>query len=183
MMSEARVPATEPPEVSIDEFSSLVASMSRLLSGLGRIPVFSEGTISMAEWVALTMLARKDGINNRLLARALGVTGQRANQICGALVRDGYVAVTQSAADNRANEIRITDGGKAKLEDVQTQLKSLLTAALPGKRARALTGAAKHVKILSRVLSTAQASTKDKKGKKGKKGKSKAKADVEGEVA
>lgn len=170
VMSEAEVPATEPPEVNIDDFSTLVASMSRLLSGLGRLAVFSQGGISMAEWVALTMLARKDGVNNRLLARALGVTGQRANQICGALVRDGYVAITQSAADNRANEIRITDVGKAKLEDVKTQLKSMLSTSLPGKRGRALTGAANHVKNLSRALNAAESPEK-KKAKKLRKAK------------
>ena len=182
-MSEAQVPTTDQPEVSVDDLAILVAGMSRVLSGVGRIPVFSEGNIGLAGWAALSVLVRNDGINNRLLARALGVSSQRANQICSALVRDEYVAITQSAADNRANEIRITDGGKAKLEEVRSELKSLLTRALPGKRARALAGAAKHVNNLSRGLNSAQNPAKNKKGKGKAKAKVKAEAEAGGEAA
>lgn len=159
-------------EISVEEFSALVASMSRLLTGLGRIQPFSEAELGLAEWVALTTLAQRDGVSNKMLGRKLGVTGQRVNQISASLTRGGYIEIRQSAEDNRANEITITDAGKAKVHAVNSQLKPMLAEALQG-RERTLASASKHMKYLTRMLHAGnldQAASPDGKPKRSKEG-------------
>lgn len=152
-------------EIKVEDFSRLVVGMSRLLTGLARIPPFVEGGLSMAEWISLTMLAQRDGISNKLLGRSLGVSAQRANQICASLVRSGLIAITQSAEDNRANDIKITEAGKAKIDSINAQLQPMLAGAMAGKE-RSLSGAARHIKFVGRILQTVSPEKARKKEKK-----------------
>lgn len=157
-------------EISVEDFSALIASMSRLLTGLGRIRPFSEAELGLAEWVALTTLAQRDGVSNKVLGRKLGVTGQRVNQISASLARGGFIDVKQSAQDNRANEIRITDAGKAKVRAVNSQLKPMLSEALQG-RERSLSSASKNMKYLTRLLNLGKSDKPDEAGGAPKKSK------------
>lgn len=162
---------TKPPaEINVEDFLNLIAGMSRLLTGLGRLQPFSDADLGLAEWVALTALADKDGVNNKGLARSLGVTGQRANQVSKSLAGGGLITVGQSADDNRANEIKITETGKAKIDQVNAQLKPLLAGALQGKE-RSIASASKQIRIIMRILHAAKPDKERKKDKKGKKGK------------
>lgn len=140
-----------PAMVTIEDFSALVAGMSRILSGLGRLQPFIDADMGLGEWVAVTTLAEKDGINNKMLARTLGVSGQRVNQICQSLSSGGLIKVNQSAEDNRSNEITITEAGRAKLNAVNLQLLPLLADALKGKE-RSVAVAARQLKQVMRVL-------------------------------
>lgn len=152
-------------EISIEDFSSLIATMSRLLVGLGRIPPFSEADIGLAEWVALITLGQKDGVSNKVLGRNLGVTGQRANQISASLARGGYIVVNNSANDNRENEIKITDAGRAKIDMINSQLKPLLATALEG-RERSLASVSKQMRFVARILQTANPEKPGRKTRK-----------------
>jgi DNA-binding MarR family transcriptional regulator len=167
MSSTEEVKVKPPAEIKVGDFSSLIASMSRLLSGLGRIKPFAEAELGLAEWVALTLLAERDGVSNKLLGRNLGVSGQRANQIGSSLAKAGLIVVNQSAEDSRANEIKITAAGKAKVESLNSQLKTLLDDALKG-RERSLVSAAKQLKLLSRVVRVEKPEKAGKKAKKAK---------------
>lgn len=149
-------------EISVEDFSSLIANMSRLLSGLGRIKPFREAEIGLAEWVALTLLGAKDGVSNKVLGRNLGVSGQRANQISTSLAKVGLIAVTQSAEDSRANEIKITAAGRAKIASVNAQLLPLLSDALQGKE-KTLASASKQLRLLSRIIRVDKPEDADKK--------------------
>jgi MarR family transcriptional regulator for hemolysin len=144
-----------PAEIDVENFSSLVANMSRLLTGLARLKPFSDADMGVADWVGLTNLAREDGVSNKAFGRSLGVSGQRANQICTSLSSAGMITVTQSAVDNRANEIKITEAGRAKVTALNAQLKLLLAEALKGKE-RSVAGAHKHVKLISHVVGRAE---------------------------
>ena len=85
-MTTTEISNDKPPaEIDVENFSNLVASMSRLLTSLARLKPFSDADVGLAEWLALTTLAREDGISNKALGRSLGVSGQRANQICASL--------------------------------------------------------------------------------------------------
>lgn len=148
--AEAKVAA----EVSVEDFSGLVANISRILAGVSRLQPFVAADLGLAEWVALTMLVGKDGTSNKVLARHLGVTSQRANQIVSALARAKLIEVKQSADDNRVNEIRITDAGKKRIGALNEELKALLATAFEGKE-RVVTAMAKQARhVVQRIMRT-----------------------------
>lgn len=163
-MAQAAVPDDKVVDVTVEDFSDLVSGASRLLIGLGRLPAFTEANIGVGDWLALTTLLREDGINNKVLARALGVTGQRTNQICQSLSRDGLISVSQSADDNRANEIRLTNEGRQKINAVNLQLKTLLSEVLKGK-GRTVGGAAKLLRRLKPLIRSVKVEAGESKSK------------------
>jgi DNA-binding MarR family transcriptional regulator len=168
-MSDVDVESAKPPvENSVEEFSQLVASMSRLLSGFGRMEPLRESGINLGEWVALAALARgTEGVTNKALGRGLGVTGQRAGEISSSLLRAGLVTIGQSGQDNKGHLIKISDAGKAKLESVGAGLKPMLSQALKG---RSLLAAIKQMRSLARLLNqdTPEKSNKRKERKAAK---------------
>jgi DNA-binding MarR family transcriptional regulator len=167
-MATAEVAKTKTPvEINVADFSSLITGMSRLLSGLAAIGPFKEASLGLAEWVALTVLAEGDGVSNKQLARRLGVTGQRANQLGASLSKAGLISIAQSAQDSRTNDIKITDSGKAQLDTVNSQLKPLLASAL-NNNGRSLLTAAKQMRLLMRIVQGG-GSEEQKKHKKEKK--------------
>ena len=97
------------------------------------------------------MLAQEDGISNKMLARNLGVSGQRANQICMSLASDSLIVMNKSAEDGRSNSITITEAGRAKVATLNTQLKLLLSSALEGKE-RALKRGSRLIKSLMGIV-------------------------------
>ena len=146
------VQAKAPAEISVENFSGLVANLSRILAGVSRFRPFDAADLGLAEWVALMTLIGNDGISNKLLARHLGVTRQRANQIVIALEREDLIEVTQSAEDQRVNEIKVSDFGKSTLEVLNLELKPLLATTFEGKE-RAVTAMAKHARqVVQRVV-------------------------------
>jgi DNA-binding MarR family transcriptional regulator len=183
MTNTENAEAKAPAEINVEDFAGLVANMSRLLTGLARIKPFSDADLGLAEWVTLSMLAQKDGVSNKQLGRNLGVTGQRVNQISASLTKAGLIAVSQSAEDNRANEIKITATGKARIDAVNSQLKPLLSVALKGREG-AVGSAGKQLRHVMRLL---QAGTVDagqaKQGKKEKKARKAAKAEAAGKAS
>ena len=171
--SEAKPPA----EINVGDFSNLVAGMSRLLIGLASIPPFKEANLGLAEWVALSVLAEKDGISNKQLGRSLGVTGQRANQIGSSLSKAGLISIVQSTEDNRKNEIAITEAGKTQFNSINSQLKPLLSAALKNKE-RSLAGATKQIRLLMRIVQSTNPEKQKKKDKKASQGGAKGDAET-----
>jgi DNA-binding MarR family transcriptional regulator len=161
-----------PVEINVADFSSLITGMSRLLSGLAAISPFKEASLGLAEWVALTVLAEGDGVSNKLLARRLGVTGQRANQLGASLSKAGLISIGQSAQDNRTNDIKITESGKAQLNSINSQLKPLLASAL-NNNGRSLVAAGKQMRLMMRIVQSG-GSVEKKKQKLEKKAAAKA---------
>ena len=166
--------AKAPADIDLADFPKLIANMSRLLVGLGRIQPFKDANLGLAEWVALSMLAEKDGISNKHLGRSLGVSGQRANQITTSLTSAGLISVGQSDEDNRRNEIRISDAGKAKVDEINSQLKPILSSALKGKE-RLLAASAKQMRHLMRIILVGTPDEPAMAAKKGKKDKNRQK--------
>lgn len=165
-MANAKVVEAKPlSEINLVDFASFVASMSRLLIGLASIPPFKDANLGLAEWVALSVLAEADGVSNKHLARSLGVTGQRANQICGSLSKANLISTTQSTEDNRKNEIRITETGRAQYNKVNSELKPLLAMALANKE-RSLSAANRMIKMMMRVVQSSNPGRAKKKAAK-----------------
>lgn len=154
-----------PTELNIGDFSALIAGMSRLLIGIASIPPFKEANLGLAEWVALSVLAEKDGVSNKQLARTLGVTGQRANQVGASLKEAGLISIVQSGEDSRKNEIKITETGKSRVDDVNAQLKPFLSTALKG-RERTLASVSRQLKVLMRIVQPANPDREKQKQEK-----------------
>ncbi|MFN4016071.1 MAG: MarR family winged helix-turn-helix transcriptional regulator [Reyranella sp.] len=176
-MSEVDTGSVKPAaEVSVEEFARLVASISRLLSGLGRMEPLREAGISLGEWVALATLARaSEGVTNKALGRVLGVRGQRTGEISSSLLRAGLVTIGQAGQNDKVHLVKISDAGKAKLESIDASMKPMLSQALNG---RTLLGAKKQMKSLGRLLvqDTPEKSNKRKEKRAAKAGKKKADA-------
>lgn len=151
-MSDAKIESGEPSvEVRVEEFSLLVANMSRLLSGFGRMGPLRDAGITLGEWVTLATLVRSGaGAKNKNLGRTLGVPRERMVEIVNSLLRADLVAVKQSGQGEKISLITVTDAGKAKLESINASLKPLLSDALKG---RSLQGARKQFRALGRLVS------------------------------
>lgn len=166
---------TSPGPIDILELANLVIVASRLIGGLANLPLFKNARVSLTEWLALSVLAHKKGASNKILARSLGVTGQRANQLCTSLGEAKLISIKHAEDDSRRNVIEITDTGKKQLDRLNSHLKEIVEGGLKGK-SRSLTLAGKQMRLMMRIVQagTPEIATNPKK-KKGKK-----KAGIEG---
>ena len=171
-MGAADAEAAQGP-IDILDLATLIVTASRLIGGLANLPLFKTAGVSVPEWLALSVLADKEGISNKILARSLGVTGQRANQLCTSLSEADLISITDAEDDSRRNVIRITDTGKKRLGELNSQLRDLFAEALRAKRRSwAVTG--KHMRLMMRIVQAgtpevAARRTKRREKKKGEK--------------
>jgi len=121
------------PKVTARHLAELVASMSRFLTGLAVIPTFKAAEVGLAEWVALCALAEADGLGNKQLAKRLGVTGQRVNQVTNELADAGLISTVPSPDDARRIVLRLTAPGRQRLKAINRELEAPLAAALAGR--------------------------------------------------
>jgi DNA-binding MarR family transcriptional regulator len=140
----------------------LVSAMGRLLNGLAALAAFREAKFGLSEWVALITLAEEPAINNRQLARTLGFTRQRANQVIRSLEQARLISVTQSPQDARQNVIMVSSLGKARLERVNAQILAALGAPMHGK-AQMLNRCNTMIRMLIRMVRSDRESRVPKK--------------------
>lgn len=114
----------------VQEFARIVAGMNRFLIRLSRIPLFKDAELGLTEWIALSVLHRSEGINNKKLASQLGVTRQRAHQIVNKLESAKLISVEVSSLDSRENIILLAENGERQLQALNKELSSLLEATL-----------------------------------------------------
>jgi len=143
--------AKEIPQVSIDELALLITSASRLLTNLAVASPFKNANMGLAEWLSLSTLTDKDGVSSKQLARSLGVTGQRVNQLCASLSKAGLVTIQQSTDDKRRNVIKVTAKGTKQVSGLNAELQVLLGTALKG-REKTLSSANRQLRRLMRLL-------------------------------
>jgi len=147
----AKSNAEEPLQIGVGDLALLITSASRLLTSLAAADPFKNANMGLAEWLSLTLLADKDGVSNKQMARALGVTGQRANQLCAALAKAGLITIQQSSDDKRRNVIHVTAKGSKQVNALNAELQVLLETALKG-REKTLTGAVAYLRRLLRLV-------------------------------
>lgn len=136
---------------SLLEFAQLLALMSRLITRVSALPQLREVDLGLAEWIALSLLQEKDGISNKELAKRVGVSGQRANQVISSLESANLLTVSQSTEDSRKNVIRLTELGRSRLALVNSKLLPLI-AEINLKRPRLLVGAIRSMLLITRTL-------------------------------
>jgi len=136
-------------EIDVQDFSRLVGDISRFLTVITQLRPFGEANIGIAEWVGLSAFSKQDEVGNEEFVRHLGAKGPRVKEIINSLVRGKLISIENST--EKAQTVKITDSGKAKLEEVNARLRPLLSGALQG-RERSLTVASRHVRYLAKSL-------------------------------
>jgi DNA-binding MarR family transcriptional regulator len=147
----AKTVATEPLQIGVNDLALLIASASRLLTTLAAAGPFEKANIGLAEWLSLTLLTDRDGVSNKQLARALGVTGQRVNQVCASLAKAGLITLQQSSDDKRRNVIKVTAKGAQQVAALNAELQVVLETTLKG-REKTLTGSVAYLRRLLRLM-------------------------------
>lgn len=145
------VQSTEEASQSLADFGALVLRLSRLLGRLTNLEPFKGSPFGLIEWVALSLIAQGASKNNRQLARNLGVSRQRANQIKTALEKLRLVQAKQSDKDARISLLSLTSRGEAELQIVDAALRAELAGALNARKG-ALKRVNKSLRILTRLL-------------------------------
>jgi DNA-binding MarR family transcriptional regulator len=120
-------------EESIDAFASLVGLMNRFLTRLAGVQAFKRANLGLSEWLALLSIRSSEGLSNKQLAQALGITVQRAAQISEALRTAGLITAVQSTKDSRKNVMATTEHGRAELISLNEGLLSLIVDVLKDK--------------------------------------------------
>lgn len=160
-------PASEKKEwkATSADLATLIVNMSRLLFGLGGIGPFKSSGMGVAEWVGLSVIAENGSISPRQLARALGVSGQRTQQVAESLGKAGWTSMTKSENDKKNNEIKITEAGSTQISSINAQLDSLLAVALKD-RERSLASTGRQLRLLMRIVSASNPERAEKRQKK-----------------
>lgn len=144
------------------EFLGLVVGMSRFLFDLARIKPFRNTSLGLAEWAALSLLASAEPLDDKRLARTLGVTRDRLNHL-KALLEDASLISKPQA---KGGAVIVTKRGKLHLEDINALLKPLLRPVLK-ENPRTLAAATKQVKVLMQIIREARKeSDADNQGRK-----------------
>jgi DNA-binding MarR family transcriptional regulator len=143
--------STDETSRSLGDFGELVVRLSRVLGRLSNLQPFKESPFGLTEWVVLSLIAQGAAKNNRQLARNLGVSRQRANQIKTALEKQRLLQATQSVNDARISLLSLTGKGKAELEIVDAALGAELAGALSARKT-VLVRVNKSLRILTRLL-------------------------------
>lgn len=138
---------------------ALISIMNRFLTRLGNTPGFKQTKLGVAGWSVLSFIAVNERASNKDLARALGVTGQRAAQIINQLRQSGLIAVAQSSEDSRKNVLALTEAGTASLETVNQYVDHLWEQG--DARGRSLTILMRHLRLLTRLMAAPVAGQKD----------------------
>lgn len=143
------------PVADVDDFAILIARMNFLLGRIAAVPLFKDAKIGFTEWLALSMVRQHDGIGNKNLAKLLGVTRQRAQQLVAGFASEGMVTVRVSMADSRNNEISLTPIGAERLRALNAELSSMLLTAL-GTKVRMLNKLQGNLALVTNAVAAAQ---------------------------
>jgi DNA-binding MarR family transcriptional regulator len=142
------------PDAVIADFGKLAASLGRLLAAFASAPAFRNSNLTLSEWIALFILDQSDLISNHQLAKRLGVTRQRAQQIVAGFVEAEFITMRPSPVDSRKNEITVTAKGKAQLASANADLTGFLLTKLessPALLGRTRRSVGNMVKLLEQV--------------------------------
>ena len=150
-------------DADIDTVADLITSMSRTLHALSEHEALKGDDIGVAEWAMLRSISQHSGMRAGQLARRLGISPQRANQVINALRSADYIDVQRSNEDTRARDIAITPLGQAKLAAADREIFALFSDAFGG-RTHVISTLRAPVSRLANSLSRRKAVRADKAG-------------------
>ncbi len=108
------------------EADRLVDTMARLMGGrMERMLI----TLSQGEYGALRVLSQQDkGVTSSEICREMSIGPGGVANLLKSLEKKGCIVKEQSSVDRRANSVRITAEGRAKLEERSEQVMEYVLA-------------------------------------------------------
>ncbi|WP_409186237.1 MarR family transcriptional regulator [Amycolatopsis sp. VS8301801F10] len=88
--------------------------------------------LSLSQVRAVVALDRYDGLNLRTLAELLGSTPPLASRLCDRLEAVGFLVRLPNARNRRELTLRLSDAGRAYLQDLRARRRASLHAVLAG---------------------------------------------------
>lgn len=88
--------------------------------------------LSLSQVRAVVALDRYDGLNLRTLAELLGSTPPLVSRLCDRLEAVGFLVRLPSARNRRELTLRLSDAGRAYLQDLRARRRASLHAVLAG---------------------------------------------------
>lgn len=116
--------------VKIKNFVILLGSMNRLIGVVSRLAPLKTAGLGLAEWLILSSLSEDIATEAHALAKLLGISEQRANQVIQTFAEAGLVIVDQT---EDLSGVRLTDEGKIKVDAVNSDVEMLIATALKGR--------------------------------------------------
>jgi DNA-binding MarR family transcriptional regulator len=152
--SETAAPPA-PKEMQIADVAALVAEMNLFLSRLANLAPFTNSQIAVADWLVLTVLAkRRPSIPQ--LTKLLGIAPLRVRSIVDKLKSRGLIVGQTSESGSKA--ITLSPDGQAQLDSLNAELRRLFDER-PEKFSQGLAGRdksffaiAKNMKFLLRMV-------------------------------
>ncbi len=120
MQTNSRVDKNDVVDAVLSASRALVAVAARSLAG-------AEGEVSLPQYRALVVLASRGPKRASELAEELGVHGSTAGRMSDRLVRKGLVERERSDEDRRTVVLRLSDSGRALVDDVTRRRRSEIT--------------------------------------------------------
>ena len=110
------------------EADRLVDTMARLMGGrMERLMI----SLSQGEFGALRVLSQQDeGVTSSAISREMSIGPGGVANLLKSLEKKGYIVKETSSEDRRANSVRITAEGRAKLEERSDQVREYVLACL-----------------------------------------------------
>ena len=138
-------------QVKIDDLIWLLTLASRMLTAIANLEPFKGANIGLAEWITLATLEKRGATNTKQLARILGVSRLRANQLLASLAREDLATIHEGGEQRSFAEV--SPKGQAHLMVVNTDLQEFLDKALEGREVT-LASAGRRFYALWRLIDT-----------------------------
>lgn len=94
------------------------------------LSLVSTGELTLAQWRALVVLGRGDGLRVGEIAQAVGMSLPSTSRLIQRLERRGLVTTERDQSDRRATLVRLTESGKEVREAVVKRRREMMEAAL-----------------------------------------------------
>jgi DNA-binding MarR family transcriptional regulator len=144
-----------PKEMQIADVVALVAEMNLFLSRLANMTPFKDSQITVADWLVLNLLIKRQPTIPRL-AKMLGIAPPRVKSIVDKLKSSGLVVGQTSESESET--IALAPDGQARLDGINAELRTLFDGT-PNKFSQGLAGrdksffaVAKNLKYLLRMV-------------------------------
>jgi DNA-binding MarR family transcriptional regulator len=103
-----------------EQLEELLESFQMLKRNMSSFAIPKESAkITFAQWMALRLLAQRDGQTIKEVATALGISSSAATQLVDPLVRGGYISRKQSIADRRSVQLTLSKKAVAKMAEMK----------------------------------------------------------------
>ncbi|MBE1496405.1 DNA-binding MarR family transcriptional regulator [Amycolatopsis lexingtonensis] len=110
-----------------DEVADLARLFASVLEGVTDV---SPRPLSVSQLRAVVALDRRDGVNLRELAEQLGSTPPLVSRLCDRLEAVGFLERLPSARSRRELTLRLSDRGRAYLQDLRSRRRDRVEALL-----------------------------------------------------